>query len=84
MRKHRKLRLDLQHLVVESFDSRGPAVVERGTVFGRQETQEIESGTAYEGCIFTPDGSCNPSCFDSCTCETCYWREGRPYYDAMC
>ncbi|HST62096.1 MAG TPA: hypothetical protein VLK84_25565 [Longimicrobium sp.] len=76
----RKLRLNLQDLLVESFDSKGPAAVERRTVFGRQGAQEINAGTAYEGCIFTPDGSCAVSCFDSCTCESCYWREGRPYY----
>ena len=78
MRKHRKLRLDLQHLVVESFDSRGPAAVERGTVFGRQETQETNGNPS----CFETDGS--PSCFDSCTCLSCDWREGRPYYHGMC
>jgi hypothetical protein len=66
MSKPRKLRLDLQDLRVESFDPTVRAAGSRGTVFGRNETQQTNCYTFYDGCNYTPGGTCYQSCVDTC------------------
>lgn len=82
----RKTRLELDSLVVESFDT-APVGVVRGTVHGQQF--QVAIGGVVPGqydtypncpsplCVDTPlascDGSCAPSCGASCngTCASC-------------
>jgi len=74
----RKLKLDLDVLAVESFDTEAEQARRRGTLFGR------DSGTAYTDCWGLTCPNCDPTalvfCTDQCgsveetcarTCATC-------------
>ncbi len=100
MAMNRKLRLDLQDLQVESFDST-VRPVGRGTVVGHNRTQQINCYTFYIGCDYS-NFTCLMSCPATCdqtpagcapvppteevTClnATCYWAEGAAFYDGVC
>ena len=66
-----KLKLTMENLTVESFDTTAVARKEKGTVFGEQQC------TCYTVCTCpgcpTCDGTCpnDPSCADTCwnTCD---------------
>jgi hypothetical protein len=73
----RKLVLDLDSLVVQSFETTSADDLARGTVLGRGAIVggDINRGTYPNGCpsplcVDTPlascDGSCGNSCYDSC------------------
>jgi hypothetical protein len=67
MHNGRKLRLDLQDLRVDSFVPTGPSGAKRGTVFGRNHTQQMNCYTYYYGCNYSWDGgTCHQSCPDTC------------------
>lgn len=88
MSHDRKLRLDVQDLQVESFDSTERAAARRGTV-------RANEFTPFDTCA----ASCNGTCYHTCaggvcpplgetedpTCAyTCYWINSRPFYDGIC
>jgi hypothetical protein len=100
MSSHRKLRLDLQDLHVESFDPTLRAAG-RGTVLGNNLTQQIDCYTFYDGCPYSATLACSAcscqyaSCPETCapppetqeiTClgATCYWVGGAAFYDGVC
>ena len=68
----KKLALDLDHLVVTSFEtSRTPA--ERGTVHGNDATHgNTCAGTCAFSCAGTCDVSCVPSCISTCDMAPCF------------
>lgn len=84
----RKLKLDLDHLAVESFDTNPPEGAQRGTVLGlaptRFDTCLCTGGGATCGLSCDPgcdnsvggtcDVSCNGTCVGSCNCtgNSCY------------
>lgn len=85
----RKLKLDLDHLVVDSFNTEAPPRRE-GTVFGEQCT--CYTNCTCPGCP-TCDATCNggATCYASCngTCDascngTCDVYCGGTQYDATC
>ena len=76
----RKLRLDLQDLQVESFDSAPRTAANRGTVQGNQETlyNTCETNTCgFETCAAgtcaagSCAASCNGTCFNTCAGGAC-------------
>src|SRR5206468_6458154 len=76
----RKLRLDLQDLQVESFDSDSRTAANRGTVQGNEETSynTCETNTCgFETCAAdtcmagTCAASCNGTCFNTCAGGAC-------------
>jgi len=80
MASNRKLRLDLQDLEVESFDPTVRAATQRGTVVGHNHTQQTNCYTYYDGCDYTPGGTCYQSCLDTCY-GTCPGASGCPAYE---
>ena len=85
----RKLKLELENLTVESFDTTTPAKP-RGTVFGEQCTCYTQctcpgcptcDNTCPQTCAYTcDDASCNGSCgcmsdikFTECSCTCPEW-----------
>ena len=78
-----KLKLQLEDLMVDSFDTTTPAKA-KGTVFGEQCTCYTQCTcpgcpTCYASCNGTCDASCNGTCGDSCagTCDfDCMTAEG--------
>lgn len=78
----RKLTLDLDSLVVQSFETTTQDGAARGTVLGRAVAGVLPRDTYPNGCpsplcVDTPlascDGSCGNSCYDSCnaSCASC-------------
>lgn len=68
-----KLKLHLEDLAVESFDT-STSEKAKGTVFGEQCTCLTQCGQdTCPGCP-TCDGSCNGTCDATCgvTCESCF------------
>jgi len=83
MSHHRKLRLDLQDLEVESFDPVARRTGGRGTVLGHNYTQQPNCYTFYFGCDYTPGATCYLSCVDSCY-DTCGGAAGcQPYEETQ-
>jgi hypothetical protein len=73
-----KLRLDLEALVVESFETATPGAG-RGTVEANQMVAEpVRSHSNCEGCYYTIIATCMSCGFDECTmaskteCPSCY------------
>jgi hypothetical protein len=70
-----KLKLDLDQLSVETFDTITPAGAQRGTVEAHGPTLLNTCPTCDPSCAScvscynTCDNSCGPSCYG--TCETC-------------
>ena len=77
----RKLKLDLDCLVVESFDTR-PARAEGGTVFGQATFGESCEGTCYTDCWGGTCPNCDQSSIALCTQACGSGREGT--CDATC
>ncbi|HEV7590282.1 MAG TPA: hypothetical protein VGO40_19385 [Longimicrobium sp.] len=80
MQNHRKLRLDVLDLEVESFDSALHPAAKRGTVGGNEYSCP---GTCLNTCA---GGVCPPGAdTEDPTCaDTCYWRGSFPFYDVVC
>jgi hypothetical protein len=88
----KKLRLNLDQLTVDSFDT-AAAVVQRGTVRGEEQCTcptACNTNCTCPGCPtcdYTACGqeSCNGSCFASCN-GSCYFTEcgGDTVYDHTC
>ncbi|HET6231245.1 MAG TPA: hypothetical protein VFE05_14325 [Longimicrobiaceae bacterium] len=76
--KHGKLRLDIEHLTVDSFATSADAKDRLGTVHGHYAVPPAEPASDYFGVCDTYNASCHGSCqtcADSCyaTCAaTCY------------
>jgi hypothetical protein len=79
-----KLKLNLDQLSVDSFDTTKPAA-KAGTVFGEQCTCYTNctcpgcytcdascNGTCDASCNGTCDASCNGTCYETCACGTRY------------
>ena len=68
----KKLALNLDNLVVTSFEtSRAPA--QRGTVVGNGQTNgNTCAGTCAFSCAGTCDISCVPSCISTCDMAPCF------------
>jgi hypothetical protein len=66
-----KLKLDLDELSVESFDTAFSADA-KGTVLGKQDSA-YTCGTCagYYTCDASCDASCNGTCFNTCAGATC-------------
>jgi hypothetical protein len=69
-----KLKLNLDQLAVESFDTSRPAKAE-GTVFGEQCTCRTQCTcpgcpTCYASCNGSCGASCNGTCYEA-TCNNC-------------
>jgi hypothetical protein len=69
-----KLRLNLDQLTVDSFDT-AAAAREKGTVFGEEQCtcpSACNTNCTCPGC-YTCDHSCNGTCDESCAsyCQTC-------------
>jgi hypothetical protein len=87
-----KLKLNLDQLAVDSFDTCVPAK-EKGTVFGEQCTCPgvTCAATCPATCAYTCDDAtcpqcptCNQSCNGSCDCSYDYTCEGCTLYDGTC
>jgi hypothetical protein len=88
-----KLKLNLDELSVESFDTT-KSEKSKGTVFGEQCTCYTQctcpgcptcDGTCPATCPYTcDDASCGASCGGSCDCSNDYTCEGCTQYDATC
>lgn len=67
----RKLTLNVDSLVVQSFQTTAPEAG-RGTVHGQAAAQT--PGCSYDGCVPTAHYSCDPTCPETCfeTCDTCH------------
>ena len=79
----KKLRLDLDDLAVESFDTT-QAQREKGTVFGEQCT--CQTACTCPGCPTCYD-SCNGTCGDTCAAScngTCDYSCGGTCYEWTC
>ncbi|HEX5871680.1 MAG TPA: pinensin family lanthipeptide [Longimicrobium sp.] len=64
----RKLKLDLDHLAVESFETNAADGAQRGTVRGFNPTCE---NSCLDTCYYTCGGSCAGTCTEP-TCITCH------------
>jgi hypothetical protein len=67
----RKLRLAIDDLRVESFDTMR-AAEEKGTVFGVQATYWGEASCYDPTCVGFNTCTCGESCGGTCLDETCY------------
>ncbi|HEX6373514.1 MAG TPA: hypothetical protein VF006_31605 [Longimicrobium sp.] len=69
----RKLKLELDSLVVQSFETTTPEGPARGTVHGRAEAgpDTPYCGTVDVNCKYTEQYSCEGTCEDTCA-ESCY------------
>jgi hypothetical protein len=71
-----KLKLDLDQLNVESFDTDAPGITRRGTV--RAHSQICTPTAGEYTCVNTCEtcdntcGSCGATCFAGCTGYSCY------------
>ena len=63
-----KLKLCLEQLAVESFESVGPAADARGTVHG-QEATEVETCGGYPTCFYAETCENWPTCYIDCTMD---------------
>jgi len=72
----RKLRLDLDELNVESFETDAKPA-ENGTVFGEQQPCTCYTACTCPGCPTC--GSCENTC-GGASCGSCYPCESRDYY----
>ena len=79
-----KLRLDMDHLQVESFDTEAASAAARGTVRGNVEfnngadfaANDLEGRHDRFGVVVTGSSclctiSCNGTCYDTCGGDTC-------------
>jgi hypothetical protein len=74
-----KLKLDLDQLAVESFDTIPSDGARRGTVQGFGPTPLITCNTCYDTCA-SCGGTCDNSCGGTCYCGSGYYTCGGSCY----
>lgn len=69
-----KLKLDVNSLSVQSFQTVATEGAARGTVHGRAEVPDKTYGCSINPpCLHTEQLSCNGTCYETCH-ESCHWE----------